>query len=61
LKKVQQETAQIEQHINELQNEIDRLNNDPSYLEDIARKEYGLLKKNEKVYDFSKPISKKDK
>ena len=61
LKKVQQETAQIEQHISELQNEIDRLHNDPSYLEEIARKEYGLLKKNEKVYDFSKPKSKKDK
>ena len=61
LKKVQKETAQIEQQINELQNDIDRLHNDPSYLEDIARKEYGLLKENEKVYDFSRSKSKKNK
>ena len=54
LKKLQQETAKIEQQIGILQNDIDRLHNDPKYLEDIARKEFGLLKKNEKVYDFSK-------
>jgi cell division protein FtsB len=54
LKKAQEETAQIEQQIDELQNVIDRLHNDPAYLEDIARKEYGLLKKNEEIYDFSK-------
>jgi cell division protein FtsB len=54
LKKAQEEAVRIEQQIDELQNEIDRLHNDPTYLEDIARKEYGLLKKNEEVYDFSK-------
>lgn len=54
LKKAHKETARIEQQINELQEEIDRLHNDPQYLEEIARKEYGLLKKNEEVYDFSK-------
>ena len=56
LTKAQEETARIEQQINELQNEIDRLENDPSYLEDIARKEHGLLKKNEEIYDFSKNL-----
>ncbi len=55
LKKLQKQTAQIEQQIDVLQKKIDRLNNDPSYLEDVARREFGLLKKNEKVYDFSKP------
>ncbi|MCP4343843.1 MAG: septum formation initiator family protein [Desulfobulbaceae bacterium] len=59
LKKAQEEAVRIEQQIDELQNEIDRLHNDPSYLEDIARKEYGLLKKNEEVYDFSKSKPKK--
>lgn len=61
LKKLQQETTQIEQQIDELQNKIDRLQNDPSYLEEIARKDFGLLKKNEKVYDFSKPKAKENK
>ncbi len=62
LKKLEQDTAKIEQQINELQNDIDRLHNDPEYLEDIARREFGLLKKNETVYDFSKEqTEKKDK
>ena len=60
LKKLQQETAKIEQQIGVLQKDIDRLHNDPEYLEDIARKEFGLLKKNEKVYDFSKQQPEKD-
>ena len=61
LKKLQQETMQIEQQIDGLQGDIDRLHNDPSYLEDVARKDFGLLKKNEKVYDFSTTKPAKDK
>ena len=53
LTKLEQDKVRIEQHMQTLQKDIDRLNNDLSYLEEIARKEYGLLKKNEKVYDFS--------
>ncbi|MGB3209684.1 MAG: septum formation initiator family protein [Desulforhopalus sp.] len=60
LKKLQQDTAQIEQQIDELQNEIDRLHNDPEYLEEIARKDFGLLKKNERVFDFSKAKPEKN-
>lgn len=37
-----------------LRAEIDKLTNDPAYLEKTARTEYGLLKKNEIVYDFGK-------
>jgi cell division protein FtsB len=61
LKKIQEDTARIEQQIKELQKEIDLLHNDPQYLEDIARKDYGLLKKNERVFDFSKPQSGEEK
>ena len=60
LKKLQKETTQIEQQIDRLQKDIDRLHNDPAYLEKVARKDFGLLKKNEKVYDFSKSKSEKD-
>ncbi|MEE4165815.1 MAG: septum formation initiator family protein [Desulfocapsaceae bacterium] len=38
-----------------LRQEIDRLKNDSAYLEQIAREKYGMLKKNERVFDFSKP------
>ena len=37
-----------------LREEIDRLKHDPTYLEEKARKEYGLLKKNEMLYKFDK-------
>lgn len=61
MKKLQEETTQIEHQIGELQKEIDRLHNDPEYLEEVARKDFGLLKKNEKVFDFSTSKSKKNK
>lgn len=60
LAKLQQETDRIEQRIDQIEKEIDRLHNDPAYLEEIARKDYGMLKKNEKVYDFAPPKSKKN-
>lgn len=36
-----------------LSQEIVRLQDDPEYIKEIARKKHGLLKKNERVYDFS--------
>ena len=38
----------------DLENEIQKLKNDKNYLEEVARREYGLLKKNEIVFDFNK-------
>jgi cell division protein FtsB len=37
----------------ELRLEIERLQNDRAYLERIAREEHGMLKENERVFDFS--------
>lgn len=37
-----------------LQEEINRLQKDPGYLEEKARKEYGMLKENEVLYIFKK-------
>jgi cell division protein FtsB len=60
LKQLEQRITELEKENNSLQAEIDGLQNDSEYLEEVARKEYGLLKKNERVYDFSKDsISKK--
>jgi cell division protein FtsB len=36
----------------ELREEIERLQHDDEYLEKIARERHGLLKKNEKIYEF---------
>ena len=41
-----------------LRAEIDRLKNDRAYLEQVAREKYGMLKKNERVFDFSQSREK---
>lgn len=60
LEALEQETQRLKIQNEELQAEIEKLREDPEYLEEIARKEYGLLKKNERVYDFSKPEQKEE-
>lgn len=56
-----QQKNKLEQAENaRLQEQIDRLKKDPAYLEDIARREYGLLKEHEYIYDFSKPDKKEE-
>jgi len=41
----------------ELRKEIERLQNDDAYLEELARRKYGMLKENETVYEY-KPSGK---
>ena len=53
--RLEQETQELVQANKALQAEIERLKNDPAYLEQIAREKYGMLKKNERVFDFSRP------
>lgn len=45
------ENKKLEQRNEELRKEIDRIKNDDSYLEELARHKYGLLKENETVYE----------
>lgn len=59
LRDLQQQTEDLRRENAKLAEEIDRLENDTAYLEEVARKDYGLLKKNEQVYDFSKPEKNK--
>lgn len=44
-----------------LRDEISRLKNDERYLEEVARSQHGLLKKDEQVFDFSPKERKKDR
>jgi len=44
----------LQQENKKLQQEVDRLENDPATIEGVARKKFGLIKKNEIIYDFSK-------
>ena len=54
LEAIQAENKRLEEENEVLREEIDRLKHDPTYLEEKARKEYGLLKKNEMLYKFEK-------
>ena len=51
---VQTTNKDLEQKNKRLQDEVDRLENDPATIEEVARKQFGLIKKNEIIYDFSK-------
>ena len=51
---LERQTEALMQSNQRLQAEIDRLTHDAAYLEEVAREKYGLLKKNERVFDFSK-------
>jgi cell division protein FtsB len=44
-----------------LEREISKLTNDSTYIEDIARKEYGMIKKGEEVFELSPADSGGDK
>ena len=54
LEVLQTENRRLAEENEALREEIDKLQNDPDYLEEKARKEYGLLKKNEVLYKFDK-------
>jgi cell division protein FtsB len=49
----------LQQRNVELAQEIERLKSDEGYLEQLAREKYGMLKKNEEVYDLGKSRSGK--
>ena len=51
---VKNETTSLEDQNSILLKDVQRLQNDPAYLEDVARDEYDLIRKNEMVFDFTK-------
>jgi len=58
---LQAETEHLEKDNAHLQEGIDKMKNDPAHLEEVARRDFGLLKPNERVYDFAKPAPEDDK
>jgi cell division protein FtsB len=55
-----EENNVLEARKKELVEDIKRLRSDDKYLEDVARKKHGLLKKNETVFEFEPPKTKKE-
>jgi cell division protein FtsB len=52
--KLQTENIKLAEENKTLQDEIKKLQDNPAYLEEKARKEYGMLKENEVLYIFKK-------
>ncbi|HET97830.1 MAG TPA: septum formation initiator family protein [Desulfurivibrio alkaliphilus] len=48
------ENSRLEQENRDLLIEIEKLRNDPEYIEEVARRQHGLLKKNEMIFNFSR-------
>ncbi len=44
----------------QMKRDIERLQNDKEYLEQVAREKYGMLKENELVFDFAKKKENKN-
>ncbi len=55
-----EENSRLEARNTELTEDINRLRSDDKYLEEVARKKHGLLKKNETVFEFETPKKKKE-
>lgn len=51
---LQQKNADLAQANEDLREDIVRLKTDEAYVEKVARHKYGLLKKDERVYDFNR-------
>ena len=54
----------LEEHLKreaELKEEIRRLESDSTYIEDIARREYGMIKDGEEVYQLTPPSESTEK
>ncbi len=60
LRSLTEQNTQLEATNSHLQQEIDKLQNDPGYLEEVARREHNLLKKNERVFEFAPRKSAKE-
>ena len=54
IEQLRKENRRLAEENKALQEEISRLKDDPTYLEERARNEYGMLKENEVLYIFKK-------
>jgi cell division protein FtsB len=54
LAKMTESNNRLNDTIQELQTEVDKLKNDNFYIETIARRDYKMVKKDEIVYIFSR-------
>ncbi len=54
LEEIRETNLELEKNNRKLEEEIQKLTSDPEYIERVAREHFGMVKKNELVFDFSK-------
>lgn len=52
LNEILAQNEQLREANTALRQEINKLKKDPVYLEEVARRQFGLIKKNEVIYEF---------
>jgi len=60
LDRIKEVSAKIEDENRKLKEEVRRLQNEKRYIEEIARKELGLVKEGEIIYQFDLPSKEKE-
>jgi cell division protein FtsB len=58
--RIQEENRKIEAENRKLREEVKRLQNEKRYIEEIARKELGMVKEGEVIYRFDPPKNDKE-
>jgi cell division protein FtsB/cell division protein DivIC len=58
--RIREKNLQLEEENQKLKEEVKRLHNDKRYIEEIARKELGMVKEGEIIYRFDTPSKGKE-
>jgi len=61
LNQIKEKNAKIQEENQKLKEEVSRLQREKRYIEEIARKELGMVKEGEIIYQFDLPKTEKEK
>ena len=61
LARIKETNVKIEEENRRLREEVSRLQHEKRYIEEIARKELGMVKEGEVIYQFETPNNEKEK
>ncbi len=59
--RIRERNVKLEEENEKLKEEVRRLRSDKRYIEEIARRELGMVKEGEIIYQFDTPNDKKEK
>ena len=58
--RIKEKNLKLEEENQKLKEEVKRLQNDKRYIEEVARKELGMVKEGEIIYQFDPPSKGKE-